>query len=126
MNLNAIVTPYISAINPSETVTISPSAGYTTNADGSRVPLYGPPVTLRAQVQAMSFTDLQQVQGLNITGIKSAMYLSGDWNGVVRASQEGGDLITRADGTRWLINLVLEDWQGQAGWIKCIVTQQLP
>lgn len=126
MNLSNLVAPLIAVVNPGETITISPSKGYTTNPDGSRVPAYGTPVSVRAQVQAMSFTDLMQVQGLNITGVKSAMYLPGAWNGVVRAAKEGGDLVTRADGTRWLVNLVIEDWGGATGWVKVVVTQQVP
>ena len=121
MNLHGIAGPVIAAVNPMVSVTVRISNGYATNSDGSRTPSYQTPVTVQAQIQAMTYRDLQQVDGLNLNGTRRAIYLYGAMNGVVRVSQQGGDLITTADGNVWLTALVLEQWPD---WVKVAVTLQ--
>jgi len=106
------------------TVTIQASAGYTTDPDGSRVPAYADPVSIQAQVQALQYNDIQQIDGLNIQGERRAIYLNGDWNGVVRADQKGGDIITLPDGSVWIVAFVFENWSGTDGWVKVCATRQ--
>lgn len=120
MNLHGIVGPAVGAVNPPVWVTISTSNGYTTNPDGSRVPNY---VTIHdwAQIQALQFTDITQLEGLNIQGVRRAMYFSRDVAGIIRVNQKGGDLITLPDGTVWLAAVVLEHWPD---WTKVAVTLQ--
>lgn len=124
MNLHSIVSGVISAVNPWLTVQIQPSTGYTTNSDGSRVPTYGATVIMSGQLQSLTWQDLQQTNGLNITGIRRALYLNGAWPGIVRASGVGGDIITLPDGTIWLVVQVLEDWNITSGWTKLCITEQ--
>ncbi len=123
MNLHSIVSPLISAVNPPVTATLQASTGYTTSPDGRRVPAYATPVTLIVQKQPLQSTDLQQIAGLNITGTKCKLYLSGSWQGVIRATQEGGDLVTLPDASVWLVVMVLEDWAKQDGWtsVACVL-----
>ena len=110
MNLHAIVGPIVAAINPTQTVSIRISTGFATNADGSRSPTYAPAYSAPAQVQAMSSRDLRQVEGLNLQGSMSAIYLFGDIEGIVRPLLKGGDLITLADGSVYLVVVALENW----------------
>jgi hypothetical protein len=120
-----VVAPFTAVINPRELITIYPSTGYTTNADGTRNPTRGTPVQILAQIQALQYNDIQMVDGLNIEGERCAMYLPGSWNGIVRADQKGGDYIVRADGTKWLVAVVSENWGDSSGWTKVICTRQL-
>ena len=125
VNLNSIVSPLVAAVNPRETITIYPSAGYTTNPDGTRVPAYGTSVTMLASVQALAYNDIVQADGLSIQGERVVMYLFGDWNGIVRADGKGGDMITRPDGSKWLVAMVNENWGDSTGWTKVLCTRQL-
>lgn len=124
MNLNNICGPIVAAVNDWLTASMQQSQGYTTNSDGSRVPTYGPTTLMPVQVQALQYQDLMQVNGLNITGIRQAMYINGDWDAVVRSSQEGGDLVTLPDGTVWLIVFLLENWNRTGQWSKVCITLQ--
>lgn len=124
MNLHAIVSGAVAAVNPFVTATIQRSTGYTTAPGGRRTPTYAAPVTVQVQVQALQYNDIQQVDGLNIEGERRAMYINGDWEGLLRDDRKGGDLITLPDGTVWLVALVLENWAGTDGWVKVAVTRQ--
>jgi hypothetical protein len=124
MNLNAIVGPACGAVNDWVTAWMQQSQGYTTNADGSRVPAYGQATPMQVQLQALQYNDLMQVSGLNITGIRHAMYINGSWEAVVRSQQEGGDLVTLADGSVWLIVFLFENWARTGQWSKVCITLQ--
>lgn len=124
MNLHAIAVGYVAAINPIVIATLQASTGYTTSDDGSRVPSYADPVPCQVQMQALAYNDLVQVSGLNINGEKRALYLNGTWQGVSRPDGKGGDLITLADGSVWLVAQVLENWGFMDGWTKLAVVQQ--
>lgn len=124
MNLNALVSSVVEAVNPATIATYQQSTGSTTAADGGRTPTYGDPSNVTVDVQAMSYKDLIQVQGLNLNGEKRSVYVSGDWRGVARASQQGGDIITMPDNTVWLVVQVLENWFSTAGWAKVAVVLQ--
>lgn len=127
MNLHGIVSGAIGTINPFVLATVQRSAGSTTYADGTRAPIYTT-FTARVQVQALTFSDLTQLDGLNIQGTRRAIYLSGEVEGVVRAQQEGGDLLvfpagTLPEGNTWLAALVLEAWPD---WRKVAIVLQNP
>lgn len=124
MNLHNIAGNYVSAVNPWVTASIQMSDGYTTAANLSRAPKYKPAINVAAQMQALTYNDLVQVSGLNIQGEKRAMYLNGDWKGVSRQDNKGGDIITLSDGSIWLVIQVLENWQFMDGWVKVAVVRQ--
>ena len=124
MNLHQVVSNAIAAVNPFITVNIQASAGYTTNADGSRSPAYAAPVIIQAQMQSLQYNDLAQIDGLNIQGERRALYLNGNWEATSRPDGKGGDLITFPDGSVWLVVLVLENWAFADGWVKVCVTRQ--
>lgn len=113
MNLRALANSITQAVNPNVPATLQISTGYTTSPRGARTPSYAAPVTVQAQVQALTFRDITQIDGLNLQGTRRAIYLYGDVEGLVRVSQKGGDLITLTDGPNagvWLVAMVLETW----------------
>ena len=123
MNLHDIAAPIIGVVNPSIKVTLIRSATtYTTAPDGTRVPDYIAPETVIAQVQALSFDELHQVNGLNLSGEKRGVYLYGKSLGILRADKANGDLITLPDGTNWLVVFVFEQW---SDWVKVAITRQV-
>jgi hypothetical protein len=126
MNLFAITAPLVSAVNPRERVTVYASTGSTTDADGGRTPSYGAGVSVLAQIQELTHTDLMMLDGLNIQAETVVMYLPGKWSAASRADQKGGDRIIRADGTNWLLTVLDESWQGASGWCRIIATRQVP
>lgn len=124
MNLHSIVSGAIGAINPLMPGTIKVSTGYTTNPGGSRTPTYTTFTGVQMQVQALTWKDLQQVDGLNLNGTRRAIYMNGRADGVVRSLLKGGDIITLTDGPNagdWLVAMVLEQWPD---WCKYAVTLQ--
>jgi hypothetical protein len=125
MNLHDIVAPCVAQVNPWINATLQKSTGYTTAPTGKRIPTYAAPVNIRVQMQALQYNDIQQISGLNIQGVRQAMYLDGDWSGVVRDTNQGGDIITLETGEVWLVAMVLERWTDTAGWVKVCATKQV-
>jgi hypothetical protein len=123
MNLRGIANGATRAINPNTAATVRVSDGSTTNPDGSRVPKFAEiPVT--AQVQALQYDDLVHLDGQNIQGVRRAIYLNGEIDGINRINKKGGDIVTIKKGPNagsWLVALVLEQW---ANWCKVAVTLQ--
>src|SRR5690348_5209292 len=115
MNLNAAVGNIIAAVNPTVPATLLISTGPgVTQPDGSRAPTYAAPMAITAQIQPMTYKDIQQVDGLNLQGTRVSIYVNGQVDGLVRATNQGGDLITVASGPyagTWLVAMVLEKWQ---------------
>jgi hypothetical protein len=110
MNLNDITAGAIGAINPNIQATVQKSLGYSTTAeDGTQVPAYSSAVTASIQVQALTNRDLQMIDSLNIQDEVRAIYLDGNWEGVLRPENKGGDLIM-FNGQTWLVKQVLEQW----------------
>jgi hypothetical protein len=116
--------PMIGIINPFRQVQIRRATqGYTTLPDGSREPKYetlsGP-----AQIQSLTSDQLRMLSelGINIQANRQSIYINGDWAGIVRADETGGDVFL-FDGYEWLVTMVSEQWPD---WCKVIVTMQSP
>lgn len=115
MNLHGIVSGAIGTINPFIAATVKVSTGSVTNPDGSRTPAYDT-ITIQAQVQALQYTDIVQLDGLNIQGVRRKIYLTGDVEGLIRVNKKGGDIIVLPPdaaytaGSQWLVAMVLEHW----------------
>jgi hypothetical protein len=124
MNLHSIVGPAISAVNPSIVVAIQVNQGYTTAADGTRTPTLAPAVNAVVQLQPLTYRDIQQLDGLNLQGIRKAIYINGEIDGLVRVSNNGGDVVTFPDGSVWLVALILEGFSLTAGWCKAAIQLQ--
>ena len=126
MNLHSIVGPVVAAINPWVIGAYQRSLGSVQQTDYSRKPSYAKAVNVQIQMQALSFRDLTQIQGLNQNGEKRAMYISARWEGVSRPESRGGDIVTLPCGTVWLVAQVLENWHQTDGWCKVAVVRQMP
>lgn len=123
MNLHAVVSGAINSVNPFVTGTIQVSTGYSTDAVGRQTPSYTI-VTAPMQVQALGYRDLQQIDGLNLQGVRRKIYINGRLDGVVRWLAKGGDLITLSEGPEtgvWKIAMVLEQYPD---WCSVAVTLQ--
>src|SRR5271155_5526729 len=121
MNLHGIVAGAIGAVNPLRQATLMRSIGYTINPDGTQVPAYQTIGNVTCQVQELTSKDLHQLDGLNLQGSSRAVYLNGDWSGVVRATSQGGDMVQLDDGTIWLVVAIPEKFPD---WTKMIITLQ--
>lgn len=82
-------------------------------------------LTLQAQIQPIAWKDLQQLEGLNIEGVRWKAFLNGQIDGLVRRERKGGDLLTIPRGNRhagqWLVAQVLEQWPD---WVMAAITFQ--
>jgi hypothetical protein len=73
------------------------------------------------QVQDLSNNDLKQIEGLNLQGTKRTIFVKGFINGLIRATNDGGDIVTLQDGTVWIVSIATESWPD---WCKVVVTLQ--
>jgi len=125
LNLHGIAGPIVASVNPKTPAIVKISSGYTTLADGSRTPAYELPFTqTMAQVQPLTFRDIQQLSGLNLQGMRVGIYLDGKLDGLVRSARKGGDLVVINSGVHagtYLVALVLEQWPD---WVKVAATLQ--
>jgi hypothetical protein len=108
MNLHSIVSGAIGAVNPFIPVVIKQSTGYTTAPDGTQVPTYTT-ISTTGQQQALSGSDILRLNGLNVHGVTTKMYLNGNYEGVFRVLGKGGDLLAFG-GQTYLVAQVLERW----------------
>ena len=122
MNLRAVANAVSTAVNPNVSATILHSVGYATGADFVQRPVYKTFYGVPVQLQALDGPELRQVESLNLEGTVKAAYINGDWSGVIRAAQKGGDVLLVA-GQRWLIVKVLEAWPQ---WVKVVLQLQQP
>jgi hypothetical protein len=125
MDVRAIVNPYTRMTNLNQQIQWIQSTGYVTNAAGKRTPT-SLTLTVWAQIQALSATDLKHIDGLNISGIMRSVYMFGYPAGVIRADQFGGDILVFPEvigGTNrnWVVTQVMENWET---WSRVIVTLQ--
>ena len=121
-----MVNKYTQLTNPNVFINWIQSTGYTTDNTGRRTPTF---ITLsvEAQIQALSTSDLEHTDGLNITNVMRTVYLYGNAAGVVRADNIGGDIlvfpeIPNSSNKNWLITKVVETWPD---WCKVIVSLQV-
>ncbi|WP_338561887.1 hypothetical protein [Erwinia sp. E_sp_B04_7] len=122
MNLHGIVRRAINTVNPDIPGQMLVSLGtYITDAAGHRVPVYSEPQSVTIQLQPLSYTDLQKIDGLNLQGILKAAYVNGNFEGVNRLKGKGGDKLV-VNGETWLITQPLEEWPD---WCKFVVTLQV-
>lgn len=129
MNLHVIVRGAITAINPDIPATLLRSNGYTTDAAGKQTPSFLS-FTGQIQVQGVSAKDLEHTDFLNIQGVLRTVYLRGNWAGVVRADQKGGDImkfpqIPGAAVQDWRVVTIKEtwpDWCAVIVWLQSTVT----
>lgn len=120
MDLRGLANDATSTINPNEFVTIKSSNGYTVGAGARQIPSYVE-ASGYAQIQALDGDDLKQLDNISQQGVLRAIYLRGALHGIIRPYSLGGDLVTRADGSTWLVTNILETWPD---WTKAVITLQ--
>lgn len=121
MNLHGIVRRAITVVNPDVAGVMMVSLGtYTTDEAGHRVPAYAEQ-SVTVQLQPLAYTDLMKLDGLNLQGIKKKAYVNGNFEGVNRPKQKGGDKLI-VNGETWLITQPLEEW---TDWCSFAVTLQV-
>lgn len=128
INLRGIANSAIQQINANQLIKISAPNGYTIDPDTLlQIPAY---TQLEAQgnVQALSSDDLDQVSGLNQESYLRAIYLYGNWGGIIRADQLPNTIMTFTTNEsgvvkerEWNVFRVLEMWQT---WCKVAVVMQ--
>lgn len=84
----------------------------------------GTALSVYAQIQPLSASDLRHVDMINLQGTHRAIYLNGAVHGQVRVGLKGGDLVTQANGSVWLVQQPLESFYDTAGWTKALITLQ--
>jgi len=124
MNLHGIVRAAITSVNPDISSTLLRSNGYTTDATGKQTPAYLT-FTGQIQVQGVSGKDLMHTDSLNIQGVLRTVYLRGNWAGVVRADQKGGDIMKFAQTPGaavqdWRVVVSKEVWPDWCSAIVCL------
>lgn len=125
MNLRGIVNKYTQKTNPNVNINWIQSTGYVTNDAGKRTPTTVT-LTVEAQIQALSATELKHIDGLNISGVKRSVYMYGNVAGIVRTDKLGGDILVFPEvpdtsDKNWLVTQVLETWPD---WCHVIVILQ--
>lgn len=125
VDVNAIANFAIQEVNPDVGAELWKNGAAVTLPSGKRDPVFKK-VPIVVQVQALSYSDLQQLDGLNIQGVRRAIYCSTQVMSVVRVQQVGGDLLVFPagvfpEGTTWLAVHVLERWPT---WCKVALTLQ--
>lgn len=120
MNLHAIVRGAITRVNPDTEAVFKVYNGAVTIPGGKREQSYTDvPVTV--QLQELSSTDLRQVDAVNIQGILRVAYLNGNFSGINRPEQKGGDILMLGE-QKWLVVKVVELWPD---WVRVIINQQV-
>ena len=120
MDLNSVVSGVIPSVNNPTVVVWQRSTGNATAPSGTRTPTYATSVNVTVQVQGFSEKELSHLNALNIGGVLRKVYAEGQLASIIRASQQGGDLLT-FNGATWLVVHVMEQW---ADWCSVAVQQQ--
>lgn len=120
INMHDVVRGAINVVNSDEMGVLYVSRGYTLDEYHRQIPEWNAiPVSL--QVQAMSHTAWQHVASSNIMGVLLQVWAYGNFQGVNRPNEEGGDILYMR-GTYWLVTHPIELW---SDWCHVVVTKQL-
>lgn len=126
MNLHAIVRGAITSVNPDILGMWRESTGYVVGSNYKPAPQYTDHQNIPMQVQALSGRDIKRLNYLGIQGVKRAVYMYGNKQGLVRPNDQGGDLLVfpevpGGEPKVWLISIVFETWPD---WCRVGVTLQ--
>jgi len=126
INMHATVRGAITSVNNDIAAMFQASTGNTPNATGKQTPSYATAVPVKIQSQPLKYSDLQHINNMNLTGVFRSIHMYGNTQGVVRPTQQGGDLLTfkQSPGVAtqtWLVISVMETW---AEWSRVLVCLQ--
>lgn len=126
INMHATVRGAIGTVNNDISAMFQASTGNTPTVSGKQTPTYAAAVPVKIQSQPLKYSDLQHVNNLNLSGTFRSVHMYGNTEGVVRPTQQGGDLLTfkQSPGVAsqvWLVVQVMEVW---AEWSRVLVCLQ--
>ena len=121
MNLHAIVSGAIGSVNHHEMVTIYRCNG-TTNTT-CMVSVTYTHEDIMAQVQAPNAGDLKLFDHLADAKHVKKFYINASAHTINRHEETAGDIIERADGSYWLIDMIRDDFSPE-GWLCVLGTLQ--
>lgn len=128
MNFHLLVRPVITTVNPDISGTWRESTGVTIDSGGRSTPTYTDHTGVRMQVQAQTGKDLQHPAGSYISqqGVLRSVYVYGNYQGVARPDDKGGDLLIFPEvpggaNKTWLVTTCYETWPD---WCKVGVVLQ--
>ena len=122
MNLRNIANGMTRAVNPNITVQWRAYSGYATGESGKTTPGYAAPVSLTAQVQALTKKEVEHIDAMNLSPCERAAYVNGQLQAFDRVAQTGGDMLF-FEGRWWKVMAILEGWT-TAGWCKVALVGQ--
>ena len=125
MNLHGTVRGAITSVNPDILASFQRSTGNTVGADFAQTPTYAAAVPVRIQSQALSGGMLRHSEFLNLQGVLRSVYMYGNTQGIVRPTQQGGDLLTfklvpGGPDFLWKVVTVVETWPDWSLVIVCL------
>ena len=120
MDLHGMARGFISQVNPEVPANIRRSSGFTTLPNGKQEPSYHPPEAVMVQKQELTMRELQQIDNVVKQGVMCSVYVPGNYYGVTRSTQLGGDLF-EIGGQTWKVAQVLEAWPD---WCKLALVLQ--
>ncbi len=120
LKLHEILKESINLVNSSEEILLFISRGQINNR-GIIKPQYEKGRKIIAQIQD-AVTSLNISENIGNSERKMTFYLPASENFVPqclnREQENSGDILERADGTRWLIVEIIEDYSKSSNWIK--------
>lgn len=122
MNLFAAAGALTSVANPTIPAVVRISNGQTVDSSFKQIPAFLD-IALSIEVQAVSTSDLQQVENISQQSDMRAVYLPYGIKGLNRPLQVGGDVLVFW-GSEWLVTQGIEEW-GNGEWAKVLVTRQI-
>lgn len=128
LNLHAIVSPVLNAVQQTETVFVFKCLGVT-NHYGDIVPDYSEPVKTQARWQIDSDEALEHTDAVNQNMILRKVYIDTTMDARIselnRVVGKGADYIYRqSDNTWWMVNATYDEFAAQ-GWVCVRVVLQL-
>lgn len=108
MNLHQMASGLIGQVNPFIDATIKVYSGEVEDEAGKTITTYVD-TAVNGQLQPLAWKDLQQLDGLNITGVEKKFYVNGNFSAISRPGRTGGDLLVIGSQV-WMIRTVLELW----------------
>lgn len=124
MNLHEIASNAINAINPFQTIKITPRGGYTVNQYGEAIASEGTSYTIKADVQPITSEDIKFINNYNESTIYKAFWVSANTFGLNRPMAKSGDKI-ECNGKIYYVTSMPEDWYETVGWSHFIGALQL-
>ena len=124
MNLHEIASSAINAINPFQSITITPRGSYTVNEYGETTVTEGEAYTIMADVQPVHSEDIKFINNYNQSTVYKAFWVSANTFGLNRPMLRSGDKIEWDGHTYYVVNMP-EDWYVTCGWSHFVGALQL-